>query len=117
MSRNNEQVRVKTWKVVVNNSGKSNMASVVGRYLTPEAAEKVAQAFRAAQYTDPYNYTTDSRWNPETKDVEIRTTADVEVRVESDDFCNLMTTESVRLAQKQGIAVRDERGQIIAVED
>jgi len=117
MSRNNEQVRVKTWKVVVNNSGKSNMASVVGRYLTPEAAEKVAQAFRDAQYTDPYNYTTDSRWNRETKEMDVTTLAAVEVRVESDDFCNLMTMEGIRLAQKQGIAVRDEKGQIIPVED
>jgi len=110
-----ERVWVKTWKVMVNNSGQSNMTSVVGRYMTKEAAERVAQAFRDALYADPYNYTTRCDVNREQKKVEITTFAAVDVRVEEDGFNATMSEEAIRIARRNGIPVRDENGQPIAL--
>ena len=111
-----ERMWVKTWKVVVNNSGQSNMSNVVGRYMTPEAAERVAQAFRDALYADPYNYATRCDVNREQKKVEITTFAAVDVRVEADGFNSTMSDEAIRLAQQNGIAVLDENGQPVALD-
>ncbi len=111
-----ERLWVKTWKVVVNNSGESNMSSVVGRYLSPEAAERVAQAFRDARYADPYNYRTKTTFNSAEKKVDVTTLADVAVTVEEEGFGNMMSEDSIRLAQRQGIIVRDEQGQPIALD-
>ena len=73
------------------------MATVVGRYMTPEAAERVAQAFRDALYADPYNYRTEYSRNIETPDPVV---ADIDVRVESDRADhNLMTAKGILLAQ------------------
>jgi len=105
---------VKTWRVVVNNSGHSNMSSVVGRYMTPEAAERVAQAFRDALYADPYNYWTETRFNRETKDIETVTYPHVDVRVEEDGFNSMLGHDAIRLAQQAGIVVRDENGHPIS---
>jgi len=110
-----ERMWVKTWKVLVNNSGQSNMTSVVGRYMTKEAAERVAQAFRDALWADPYNYTTRCDVNREQKKVEITTFAAVDVRVEEDGFNSTMSEEAIRTAQQNGIAVRDENGNPIAL--
>ena len=108
-----KDVWVKTWKVVVNNSAQSNMATVVGRYMTPEAAERVAQAFRDALYADPYNYRTQYSRDIETPDAVV---ADIDVRVESDNADhNLMTEKGILLAQRHGVNVRDEHGHIIAL--
>ena len=111
-----ERLWVKTWKVLVNNSGQSNMTNVVGRYMTKEAAERVAQAFRDALYADPYNYTTRCDVNREQKKVEIATFAAVDVRVEADGFNSTMSDEAIRLAQQNGIAVLDENGQPVALD-
>jgi len=108
-----DRMWVKTWKVVVNNSGHSNMSSVVGRYMTPEAAERVAQAFREVLYADPYNYRSETRLNREKNDVDVLTTAEVAVTVEADGFNSTMDKDAIRLAQKHDIEVRDENGQPI----
>ena len=110
-----ERLWVKTWKVLVNNSGQSNMTNVVGRYMTKEAAEHVAQAFRDALHADPYNYTTRCDVDREQKKVEITTFAAVDVRVEEDGFNATMSEEAIRIAQQNGIPVRDENGQPIAL--
>ena len=109
-----KDVWVKTWKVVVNNSGQSNMATVVGRYMAPEAAERVAQAFRDALYADPYNYRTEYSRNIETPD---QIVADIDVRVESDRADhNLMTAKGILLARQHGIDVLDEHGKPVTVD-
>jgi len=108
-----DRMWVKTWKVVVNNSGHSNMSSVVGRYMTPEAAERVAQAFRDALHADPYNYRSKTQYNPLNQDVTIETSAEVAVTVEADGFNSTMDNDAIRLAQKHDIEVRDENGQPI----
>ena len=108
-----ERVWVKTWKVLVNNSGQSNMTNVVGRYMTKEAAERVAQAFRDALYADPYNYRNEYSREWDKPDTVV---ADVEVRVESDNADhNLMSPKAILLAQEHGIVVRDEQGQPITL--
>ncbi len=108
-----DRMWVKTWKVEVNNSGQSNMSNVVGRYMTQEAAERVAQAFRDALYADPYNYRSKTRYNPLNQDVTIETSAEVAVTVEADGFNSTMDNDAIRLAQQHGIEVRDENGQPI----
>ena len=114
MATTKKDVWVKTWKVVVNNSGQSNMATVVGRYMTPEAAERVAQAFRDALYADPYNYRNEYSREWDKPDTVV---ADIEVRVESDNADhNLMSPKGILLAQEHGIVVRGENGQPIAVD-
>ena len=114
MAATKKDVWVKTWKVVVNNSAQSNMATVVGRYMTPEAAERVAQAFRDALYADPYNYRTEYSRNIETPDAVV---ADIEVRVESDRADhNLMTAKGILLARQHGIDVLDEHGKPVTVD-
>ncbi|MGD1002914.1 MAG: hypothetical protein ABSA67_19660 [Candidatus Brocadiia bacterium] len=114
MAATKKDVWVKTWKVVVNNSGQSNMATVVGRYMTPEAADRVAQAFREALYADPYNYRTEYSRNIETPDAVV---ADIDVRVESDRADhNLMTAKSILLARQHGIDVLDEHGKPVTVD-
>ena len=111
-----ERMWVKTWKVVVNNSGQSNMSNVVGRYMTKEAAERVAQAFRDALHADPYNYATRCDVNREQKKVEITTFAAVDVRVEEDGFNATMSEEAIRVAQQNGVPVRDENGKPITLD-
>jgi len=111
-----ERLWVKTWKVLVNNSGQSNMTNVVGRYMTREAAERVAQAFRNTLWADPYNYTTRCDVNREQKKVDVTTFAAVDVRVEEDGFNATMSEEAIRLAQQNGIPVRDENGNSIALD-
>jgi len=114
MAATKKDVWVKTWKVAVNNSAHSNMATVVGRYMTQEVAERVAQAFRDALYADPYNYRTEYSRNIETPDAVV---ADVDVSVESDRADhNLMTAKGIFLAQQHGIAVLDEHGKPITVD-
>jgi len=114
MATTKKDVWVKTWKVVVNNSARSNMATVVGRYMTQEAADKVAQAFRDALYADPYNYRTEYSREWDKPDAVV---ADIEVRVESDGADhNLMTTKGILLAQQHGIAVIDEHGKPVTVD-
>ena len=111
-----DRMWVKTWKVLVNNSGQSNMTNVVGRYMTKEAAERVAQAFRDALYTDPYNYRTETSLNQAKRRVDVATLADIDVRVEADGFNSTMSPDAVRLAQKHGIEVRDEDSKPIVLE-
>ena len=111
-----DRMWVKTWKVVVNNSGHSNMSSVVGRYMTPEAAERVAQAFRDALYADPYNYRTKTSFNRAEKKVHITTLAKVAVTVEEDGFNSTMEKDAIRLAQEHGITVLDENEQPIELD-
>jgi hypothetical protein len=111
MAATKKDVWVKTWKVVVNNSAQSNMATVVGRYMTPEAAERVAQAFRDALYADPYNYRNEY---PRTVNGELKVVADIDVRVESDRADhNLMSAKGILLAQQHGIRVLGENGKPI----
>ena len=113
MATTQQDVWVKTWKVVVNNSGQSNMATVVGRYMTQEAAERVAQAFRDALYADPYNYRNEYSREWDKPDTVV---ADIEVRVESENAAqNLMSPKGILLAQEHGISVLDEKGRPIAV--
>ena len=102
-----KETRVKVWKVTVNNSGRSNMAVVVGRYMTPEAAEKVAEAFRAVVYADPYNYFTETKVNAARNGIDVTTQADVSVAVDSEpyDKC-LMSEAAIGIAREAGIAVQ-----------
>jgi len=111
-----ERMWVQTWKVLVNNSGQSNMTNVVGRYLTKEAAEAVAKAFRDALYADPYNYRTDCRLNRTNDGMDVTTVADMAVKVEADGFNNVMTEPAIRLAQQNGVTVRDEQGRPISLD-
>src|SRR3990172_7920881 len=100
MATTKKEIWVKAWKVVVNNSGRSNMANVVGRYMMPAAAERVAQAFRDALYADPYNYRNEYSREWDKPDIVV---ADIEVRVESDNADhNLMSAKSILLAQEHG---------------
>ena len=102
-----KDTHVKVWKVTVNNSGRSNMATVVGRYMTPEAAEKVAEAFRAVVYADPYNYYADTRINAARNGIDVATHANVCVTVDSTtyDYC-LMSDAAIDIAREAGIPVQ-----------
>lgn len=114
MATTKKDVWVKVWKVVVNNSARSNMATVVGRYMMSEAAERVAQAFRDTLYADPYNYRNDYSREWDKPDTVV---ADIEVRVESENADhNLMSAKGILLAQQHGIAVLDEHGKAITVD-
>lgn len=110
----NEKRRpVATWRVTVNNSGRSNMNWTVGRYLTREAAERVAATHRGMKYEHPENYMTETDFDPETREIKTTVVADVTVTVEPDP--SYMDDAQIRFAIKKGIAVLDEHGKPILV--
>ena len=95
--------RVRVWRVLVNNSGESNMTAVVGRYFTKSAAMRVAEAFRHEVYSDPYNYhdNVDCKLdeNGHCKTV-VTYSADARVTIDEDTSC--MSTERIMLAACHG---------------